>query len=678
MKNTVKLLTFALLVSIVPAPMRAMEMNDPILQNLNDHNRFRLLVLRALKDGDLAPLRKALEEGADANIFVNDGYRTSLLSVAIANKNIDLVSLLLEFGANANGLDGEKKLPLTFAMCSKNTEIQELLIKHGADKEAAVRQFEIILNAALKKIDLHSQDDQFKPMSFVGTLSLAIVNKDMEPLKELFQAGQDINQVMQMEFGNYPPLLMALMFQAATGKNIELVKLLLEHGADPNYVAPNGETSLVIAILMGADDIVELLIKHKAQVNSIGQNIRCPLLVAIDRDCTNIARLLIEAGADIEAQNQNGTALYQAIDRMNIEIVRLLLARGAKIKNDGPQPDLTVTAIPEIAAELIKYGADVNGRNENEDTALILACLNNLPELIGELCKHGADVNLAGAHGETTLMHAVANPEMCTMILAQKPNLEAIDEEGATALHRAIGVYRNPDVVKLLIQAGVHVQAQANKGATPLQLICINPIESCYFDMIEDQPQEDDQEQAPGDQQKIINENLCIAQMLLDCGAQVDDAGNTGTTPLMYVCGSMQSELIEDEELPAGMDQHQMMNKIFTDLNVIPYIRFLLDHGANRDLKNKEGQTARECAMLRGREDIVELLDTHRPWGGADLKLRAARALLVKCATLDVDGAKALINSIPEDLREAVVLIAPNVVKDKICTISAHANSNNK
>ncbi|MCW3055262.1 MAG: hypothetical protein JWN14_4432 [Chthonomonadales bacterium] len=111
----------------------------------------------------------------------------------------------------------------------------------------------------------------------------------------------------------------------------EMVKLLLEHKADPNVKDFYGKTLLVALCEAGADRDIEtlhLLLEHGADPNIPGEN-GAPLLYAINigqHGDTEIARLFLEHGAKTDAKDRTGTsALICAVDRHSAEIVRALI-----------------------------------------------------------------------------------------------------------------------------------------------------------------------------------------------------------------------------------------------------------------------------------------------------------------------------------------------------------------
>ncbi|KAJ6505275.1 ankyrin repeat-containing domain protein [Mycena sanguinolenta] len=197
---------------------------------------------------------------------------------------------------------------------------------------------------------------------------------------------------------------------ASSAGHQAIVRLLIEYGADINFMASPGKNALEAASSGGYEHIVQLLIEHGANVNSTDvltaasrngheRTVRLLIEHGVNINSTNalqaasltgaeqIVRLLLEHGADINSTH----ALDAASSRGNEQIVRLLIEHGA---------DVTESALEEAAGEghehivrlLIEHGADVNTPN-----VLKGASGGGHNQIVQLLLEHGADVNCTGA-----------------------------------------------------------------------------------------------------------------------------------------------------------------------------------------------------------------------------------------------------------------------------------------
>jgi len=162
------------------------------------------------------------------------------------------------------------------------------------------------------------------PFAIAGAYDdiLAAANQsDTNKVVDLLRRGMDVNTTDSQ--GN------TLMMIATREKNLELVRFLLDNGANARKRNRYGDSSLTIASLQGTEEIVKLLLERKIEPNQPGWN---ALHYAAFENRTKIAAMLLTAGADINALAPNGsTALMLAAKRGHLEMVRLLVGAKAEL-----------------------------------------------------------------------------------------------------------------------------------------------------------------------------------------------------------------------------------------------------------------------------------------------------------------------------------------------------------
>lgn len=174
-------------------------------------------------------------------------------------------------------------------------------------------------------------------------------------------------------------------------------------------------------------------------------NLDAALVEAVEQNDFEIVVKLLEKGASPDACRSDGECIINyALKNEDLETALELLKRNANTNNG--YPTLLVAAelgYFEFVDAMLERGADINIRDEDGNTALMIECRDE-PSLANvlELIKRGADVNIQNARKETALMftadeaHYLETGKVLMVLLENGANALLVDADADNALER--------------------------------------------------------------------------------------------------------------------------------------------------------------------------------------------------------------------------------------------------
>lgn len=299
----------------------------------------------------------------------------------------------------------------------------------------------------------------FEPLKF-GRLARATLHLadavqlgNRQIVQVLLDAGADPN----FRGGEKNPALLSLSDKATP----ELVQVLILAGAKLNARDDYGDTALMIASLLAQPAVVKELINAGAQINATNSAGETALFAATRSDNSGVLTLLLNAGINVDVKNESGeNALMAMLPDASFEDFKTLLDRGsdATLVNDEGKTSLMLAAQngdSKIMGFLISRGASLNWQDNYGDTALTIAASTGLDGNVVLLVKAGADPNLSDLSGLTALMKASirGSVETVRVLLECGADPTARDEDGKTALSHA-RESNNEEVIAFLKSRG--------------------------------------------------------------------------------------------------------------------------------------------------------------------------------------------------------------------------------
>jgi ankyrin repeat protein len=301
-----------------------------LLDRVNKFNPddYRYVIKYAILMTNIPILEKLIKIGYDVN------YKKHYLITAIQNNNIELVKFLIKNKININSSfishdrddNGNEISPLLIAIKIQSLPIVKLLVENGAVSQT--------LKGCIYIKDM--------PYYLYEPIHYAIVQKNLEIFNYLIEkkfilkpsvlyAILTINVPLfknMLEIQPYEDYLNSTFNYALCNNydDLELIQLLVQKGANINYIDSYKGSSLTIACKNNDITIIEYLISIGFDVNNqAGHSGWTPLMSAVSRGRLDVVHLLLANGADKTLINSSGwNALSIAVDRNRTAIINLL------------------------------------------------------------------------------------------------------------------------------------------------------------------------------------------------------------------------------------------------------------------------------------------------------------------------------------------------------------------
>lgn len=450
----------------------------------------------------------------------------ALVCVARAGE-LDLLTMLLDEGAQIDWKDERGHTALTTAVLFDHEKVACALIERGADVNASDSLASILLLRAITFPRLvrllleHGAVVNERNEAGRTALHCAVEEGRLEVVGILLEFGSDVNA--RDVTGR------TALHAAALSGDERMAQLLLDKGADPNLMDEDGWTSLHPATLKQHAPIVDMLaskvekghqiiaqlaalrgdemmravldemadrksagstvdVEHVGKVLTLSEdgaeNVDAEeplgglttLTLAARLGSTDLVQELLENGARVNKPGRNGwTAMHYAVDQEEMAMVRLLVRHKAdlEVRVRGWTPLLMALRDRplSLAEYLIRKGANVHAADYHGRTVLHWAALRGLKKLLPLLLRKGVDVNAPDRWGRTPLICALQEqePAVARTLLNAGADAAVAARDGTTALHMAAFVGDRAIAPKLLAR-GADCNAAAQGGLTALHV----------------------------------------------------------------------------------------------------------------------------------------------------------------------------------------------------------------
>ena len=417
--------------------------------------------------------------------------------------------------------------------------------------------------------------------------------------------------------------------------NVTLTGILLRSGANPNATNRYGVTPLSLAASAGNAPILGLLLKAGADVknaeSALPDGERLLMLAATTGDVESV-QALAKTGLDINAtEPRTGTtALMWAAFANRPLAIRALLKAGASVNARSLIPNFPHTP-PAVIGDALEEGMSYIGQSplpKGGWTALMYAAREGSGDAAAELAGAAADLNATDPDGTSALEFAIINGhyDVAKTLVDKGADPNLADRTGMTPLYAAVDMHTlastfgRPDLTRVVADGAVEmVRYLLAHGADPNAQLKDRVLKRVFN---------------PGDPRlgegatpflrAARGGDAQVMRILLEAGADPTLAQKNKRTPIMLAASvpsqragnpmfATDASVMEAIQicLDRGMDINATSDAgetaIYSALGSPAVIRFMVEHGARLDVKNRREQTPLEAAMKSAEPDQASI-----------------------------------------------------------------------
>ncbi|MDR9859062.1 ankyrin repeat domain-containing protein [Treponema socranskii] len=365
-----------------------------------------------------------------------------------------------------------------------------------------------------------------------------------------------------------------------------------------NYRFGDGQTPLHIASIKHHKSIARYLLANGAVTSAQDITGATPLHEAVRYGDIDIAKALLESGADVNAEDNLGkTPVMLVIPEDKREAMyRILIAHKADTTKKDAYGDTvlhtaTMTSLSPVILELlVASGADVNARNKDGVSPLLIAVQKRNFAHVKFYADRGADINSADKAGDTPLTLAFKDGQAMLEMLVNRTNAFSHDSNGNTPLHTAIIVGAQIEQIRYLVSLTDDINARNKDGNNALYLA-------------------------------VERNNKKIGELLLAKNADIFSTNNANDSPLHLALkkgGDTQGWLITSRTISATDGSGNTALHYAVEWGLKAAVVSLIEKGANPEAKNANGETPLFSAAKTNDPAMIALIVK----GGSSIKVR--------------------------------------------------------
>ncbi|WP_291121131.1 ankyrin repeat domain-containing protein [Empedobacter sp. UBA7248] len=360
------------------------------------------------------------------------------LQWAAAAGNLELVNYLLAKGSDVHYKDSHGYDVITYAASAgnQNIAVYDALIKAGANPKVKGENGTNLIMEAI------ANDDDLKVTEYFISKGLSLSEKDANGRTVADYAAKlgNLSIIDKLIAKGVKPTDQALFFATQGSRTKEngvevFQELITKYKLNPKALNPDGQTLLHALSRRGNSETINFILSKGVDAKIADKEGNTALMVAAGGKNTNLINTFLSKANNVNAVNKNGeSALTKAVASGTSQIVSLLLEKGAK-----------ANIVDKDGNNLAYYWFNSFKPNDESFT-----------EKQALLTNAKVDFKATQSKGATLLHIAVdkGNVNLVKKAIELGVNINAQDEDGNTALHKAALIAKDDAILKTLVAAG--------------------------------------------------------------------------------------------------------------------------------------------------------------------------------------------------------------------------------
>lgn len=437
----------------------------------------------AAREGNVRMVR--FLQACGASIFATDNKGRTIAHYAAQSDNSLMLDYIVRQGVSLDQLSqkGSRKnpariAPLHFAVQRGKETILRSFSLYGAnfaieDSEGDSALYYSVKSGNQKQLELFA----ISPLMNNATqrnhaISLAIGKDDVPQLRILLGKHSNLDQRLDSHQG-YTMLHLACVCGA-----LRVLNFLLDEGADPNLETYEHTSPFTLAVLHSHEDIAaKLALECNLEISTRMNDGNTYLHVASAKNNIAMIALLVSLGIDVNAADGLGQIALHIAAKAGLRTnVKMLICCGADPhkKNIAGQTVYDLVAIDDPAMAIVIHQYEDLVSKSQEDAEDVIFATLQLEDMENFLLFANLEgIEQRNKQGRTPLHIATTkrNFALLRRCLEMKPNLEAKDSEGKTALFVAAIEVKDPQIFDFLIKCGASPRTVTHVGLSLIDAI---------------------------------------------------------------------------------------------------------------------------------------------------------------------------------------------------------------